>query len=349
MEKERSNREIVINNSCKVENTVTFASEELPEAVENASRVVGASTILASQNMATAMLESSNLLSSSITEMTKSNVSISQSVRQGAVTIFNGLGKISDEMERNSKINEYHMLQKEIEEYEDWLLHHGLLKQFYETVKIEKEDELHISQENIAFITSIFCGEDASSAIQLMRKKDNTVLEFYLKGLIGKKMYLKNKQIIVDDRVLVSNYENLGKVRASADNKALEFVIGNTAIKIESNVDDYFIPYTPPFLIENTTTIENYCEKLFKFMVKQGEDSIEARSKINHFYFYIVPSAKQLAMLLKKMNCPNVNKLADLQRTIALINVDNSLNYLRNLHEQLRLTIRNYKIEVAIA
>jgi len=63
----------------------------------------------------------------------------------------------------------------------------------------------------------------------------------------------------------------------------------------------------------------------------------------------MIPSRKELAILLKKMNCPDVSKLADLQRTISLINVENDLNNLRNLHEQLRLAVREYKMSAAMA
>ncbi len=345
--KESNMKAVEVNSSCKVEGGVSINTEALAKSVQEAGKTVGASNIIAGRNMSATILESSNLVSSSISKMANSNYSISKSIKQGSLAIFKGLEKISDEMERSSKIEEYHMLQKEIEEYEDWLMNHGLLKHFYDNTQIEEMGKVQISQEEINFITSIFCGEEASSAVQLMIGGKDNIIKYYLKNLIGKKLYLKNKQIVVEDRVLINNYEGLGRVIGTRNN-TFEFVIDKIAIKIESDVDHYFVPCAPR-IISLGSSLDSYCDTLYTFMIRLGENPREAREKISNFNFYMIPSRKELAILLKKINCPDVSKLADLQRTISLINVENDLNNLRNLHEQLRLAVREYKMSAAMA
>lgn len=348
MEKEKSNMKVVeVNSSCEVESNVSINTEGLSKGMQEAARTIGASNIIAGRNIAASILETSNMVSSSINKTARSNYSISKSIKQGSLAIFSGLEKLSDEMERSSKIEECRMLQKEIEEYEDWLINNGLLKDFYNNTQIEETEKLQISQEEINFITSIFCGEEASSAVQLMLEGNDNIIEYYLRNLIGKKLYLKNKQIIVDDRVLINNYEGLGNLRGASE-YTFEFAIDNIAIKIESDVDDYFVPYAPP-LVGLGMSLDRYCDRMYKFMTRLGENPREVREKINNFNFYMIPSRKELIILLRKMNCPAVSKLADLQRTISLINIENDLNNLRKLHEQLRLAVRDYKMLAAMA
>lgn len=348
MGEERKNIKVVVNSSQKVNSDVNVTNdyEEVAEQIKEAAQEIGRATKKAGKDIS----RSISRVTYSIDEIAKSNYDISQSIKQGAVKIFNGLGKISDEMERNNKVKEYYMLQKEIEEYEDWLIEHGLFKQVYDNIQIEETEELHISQEDIIFITSVFCGEDASSAIQLMAKGNESLIEYYLRNLMGKRLYLKNKQIIVDNRVLINNYEHLGEIRGDEGRNTLEFVMGNTAIKIESNVNNYFIPTAPPYLTRYITSIEEYCDKIHEFLnnqCKKQETAIVDKA-VNDLYFYIVPSIRELMELLKKMNCPDIKKFADLQKTVSLIKVENALNNLRNLHEKLRLAVREHKIEAAI-
>lgn len=93
----------------------------------------------AQNNIAVAQMEAAETIGNSIE---KGSYQLSRQILQASRNIFLGLTSISSELERNNKMNEYYMLQKEIESYEDYLIENRIIKKVYSEMNLTKYENI---------------------------------------------------------------------------------------------------------------------------------------------------------------------------------------------------------------
>ncbi len=376
------NNESSITNEISVQNkqAITIDTEKIAESIERSAQIKREAIEDASELNARANVVGAIMQARAIDEVAESNYQISQSIKQQMTLYFKGLTKIASVTEQNSKVKEYYMLQKEIEQYEDWLIERNLIKRAYEEIELVKKEKVQISQKDIYLAASIYCGKEAESAIQLSLKNKISLVNYYKRRLFGKRLYFDECKIWVDGEILLNNYNTLGffgKCRGR-----LAFITKNAHYYLKSDLEDVLLEEGPfktgiASSIMEAESLKDYINKANQVItdmisrsiitlggIKHGYnydrkqpnevERIEKENMRNHllknaFSLYIIPSERGLQLLLEIINDPNISALEDIDTINSSIENESSLNDLRNLHEQLRLVVRKYKLESAIA
>lgn len=123
----------------------------------------------AQNNIAVAQMEAAETIGNSIE---KGSYQLSRQILQASRNIFLGLTSISSELERNNKMNEYYMLQKEIESYEDYLIENRIIKKVYSEMNLTKYENIKpITTKEALDIAYILRGDTALLEEIMFQKK----------------------------------------------------------------------------------------------------------------------------------------------------------------------------------
>ncbi|MCI8345985.1 MAG: hypothetical protein HFJ42_08655 [Clostridia bacterium] len=109
--------------------------------------------------IAKGLLDSSEIISDAVIDASKNiansiencGYEISRSIIASSQNVLLGLNRIADELERNNKTQEYYMLLKEIEKFEDYCIEHNIIKNVYSKIDLKPIKEIDEDEEDITF------------------------------------------------------------------------------------------------------------------------------------------------------------------------------------------------------
>ena len=105
----------------------------LPDATPKAARITHSGLVAATKDISDSIRDGSATIAK---EIFPSAYEVSKSIFASSQNISLALNSISNEMERNNKQNEYYMLKRRIEEYEDYCIEHKIIKKVYEEMDL---------------------------------------------------------------------------------------------------------------------------------------------------------------------------------------------------------------------
>lgn len=307
----------------------------------------------------------------------QSNYQISRSILDASKTIFSGLNNIADVMERNNRTQEYYMLLKEIENYENYCIEHKIIGKVYETMDLNPIPTLEqYSNDDIhAFVYYVTCS--GCSNIEIIKKIStntgvspivlvaNALLSFDKKQFIeGQKYYrfpiLSNISLSISSDMysLMGTNDASGMAQALIrfGYEALEEIENRErfATKTENNEFHTLLHYNDhKILLAPKTEIRREPKDIFEErdeMRRIDRSIIEARAnprKNDDKIFAAQAAVQRHKRYLRDINVGHEN-LPEILALHNKANVNIQFENLKMLHLALRSAVRDYKIQEAM-
>lgn len=309
-----------------------------------------------------AYIKGANIQKKAIEGIAQSNYELAKVTKQTEYQKSRSIEKIAIAKEQDSITREYYLLQEKIEQYEEWLIEKGLLERAYEEINLEEVEKIQITQKDIELATSLYNGQDAEKIIQFCANNKISVIDYYVKKLIGKRLYFYQDKIWVDGEVLINNYNNIGsfeyykrfaqntygKLCFKIENYRFYFKTDLEDVLYESDPTDYFITE----IMDSKDPTDYYKKASFQIQSRlvpkysKGLEREEQEQELISYAtrIYIIPSKQELIFMLKNVNDPVAD--LDISSMFSNIKLKSDINNLRNLYEQLRLVVKKYKLEL---
>lgn len=299
-------------------------------------------------------------------DIAASNFAISKSILNASSNILFGINRIADEMERQNKLNEYYMLQKEITDLENELIEMQLIKRAYEEMTLSKIPNIELDDKKIATLVYLY----TDSGLQKLKEVSlsNLISPF---EVFNESITKKTHTIITCIAKTDSSYYNIwdpGFLTSLCYKiEELGIIIPEKWISgSETNVtigEKIFHPKEEPgniylYMRQMFITIfRRVCGKapdLYNIHYKgisEGEirEINNLLSKVGTFTF-VIPR-EHITKLFKDIyeqldpNIVNRVKVLEFKAFIDSLNQNIDLNNLRSLHQELHNKVREYKME----
>lgn len=309
-----------------------------------------------------AYIKGASIQKTAIEGMTQSNYELAKVTKQTEQQKSRSIEKIAMAKEEDSIKREYYMLQEKVEQYEEWLIEKGLLERAYNEINLE-EEKIQIAQKDIELATSLYDGQDAEKIIQLCANNKISVIDYYVKKLIGKRLYFYQDKIWVDGEVLINNYNNLGsfeyyKEFAGNTYGKLCFRIKKYRFYFKTDLEDVLYEgdstdYIITRIMDSKDPKDYYKKASFQIQdvlvpkYIKGLEREEQEQQLMSYAtrIYIIPSKQELIYMLQNVNDPVAD--LDISSMFSNVKLKSNLKNLRSLYEQLRLVVLKYKLELA--
>lgn len=122
--------------------------QDLPEDILRGNAFITEGLLDSSEIISDTVIDASKNIANSIENC---GYEISRSIIASSQNVLLGLNRIADELERNNKTQEYYMLLKEIEKFEDYCIEHNIIKSVYSKLDLNPIREIDEDEENITF------------------------------------------------------------------------------------------------------------------------------------------------------------------------------------------------------